>query len=280
LAERSRLSEEELARTQRKRQSNLVDQVDVIRAEDAVRISKQGMFLIESHLKAVRAELAVLSQSDELNSTEPEFDLYRVVQLPALETAVAQVRENSRIIKAINFRVQQIGYSRKGFEETMRPELAFVAQGNTKSADPELGQSFALDKPDFVVGLHFRVPLENRTAKSKIAKTDLQLNQIQQQVQEISLDIESAITNIYIQIKELEQVLTLNREQIESAKAKTREEFKLYNQGRGELTFVIQSQDSEQNARSTYAQNALTYHTLLVEYRSLMDQLLPANSQQ
>ena len=85
---------------------------------------------------------------------------------------------------------------------------------------------------------------------------------------------------MYIQIKDLQQVLTLNQEQIESAKAKTVEELKLYNQGRGELTFVIQSQDSEQNARLNYAQNALTYHQLIVQYHALLDELLPAHLQE
>ena len=280
VTERSRLSEEELDRTQRKREANLVDQVDVIRAEDAVRIAKQSLVLVESQLKAVRAELAVLSQSDELNTAEPQFDLYGIIELPTLETAVAQVKEESRLIKAINFREQQISYSRKGYEETMKPELGLVAQVNAKSADAELGKSFVLDKPDLVFGLQFRTPLGNRKAKAEIAKTDLRLNQIQKQKQDISLDLESAVTNIYIQINELVQVLTLNQEQIESAKAKTEEELKIYNQGRGELTFVIQSQDSEQNARLTYAQNALTYHKLILTYRALMDQLLPADSQE
>jgi len=39
------------------------------------------------------------------------------------------------------------------------------------------------------------------------------------------------------------------------------------------LTFVIQSRDSEQAAKLTYAVNALTYQKLLLEYRALMDQL-------
>ncbi|MFQ5677370.1 MAG: TolC family protein [bacterium] len=280
VTERSKLSEVELARTQRKRAANLVDQVDVIRAEDAVRISKQNLVLVGSQLQAVRAELAVLSQSSGLNTAEPEFDLYGVIELPPLETATGQVKENSRIIKAIDFRLQQIGYNRQGFEETMKADLSLVAQFNTKNANTALGESFVLDKPDWLLGLQFRVPLENRTAKSQVAKTDLQLKQIQEQLHEISLDLESAVTSIYIQIQELEKVLTLNQEQIESAKTKTEEELKLYNQGRGELTFVIQSQDSEQNAKLTYAQNALTYHKLIVEYRALLDELLPSNSQE
>ena len=83
----------------------------------------------------------------------------------------------------------------------------------------------------------------------------------------------SALTNLHIQIKELEEVLKLNQEQIESAKERTKEELKLYNQSRGDLTFVILSRDNEQNAKLTYAQNAMTYHKLIIEYRALMDQL-------
>ena len=107
-----------------------------------------------------------------------------------------------------------------------------------------------------------------------VLKMTLQVKQIQMQLEEISLDLASAVTNIYIQVEELEKVLTLNQEQIQSAKRKTEEELKLYNQGRGELTFVIQSRDSEQNAKLRYAQNAVTYHKLLIEYRAIMDQLL------
>ncbi len=277
VSERLNLSEAELARTQRKREANLVDEVDVIRSEDAVRISKQNQVLVESQLKAVQAELAVLTQNNELYTTNPEFNLYDVVTFIPLEETTARIKTNSRLIRTINIRMAQIDFNRKGFEENTKPDLSLVAQFNTKSVDTALGKSFVLDKPDLVVGLQFRVPLENRTAKSKVIKTDLQLNQIQKQLEEISLHLESAVTNIYIQIKELEKVLILNQEQIESAKARTEEELKLYNQGRGELTFVIQSQDSEQNAKLTYAQNALTYHKLHIEYRALLDELLPSN---
>ena len=76
-----------------------------------------------------------------------------------------------------------------------------------------------------------------------------------------------------LSLKELEKVLKLNQEQIKSAKERTKEELKLYNRGRGELTFVILSRDNEKNAKLTYAFNALTYHKLIIEYRVLMDQL-------
>ena len=94
----------------------------------------------------------------------------------------------------------------------------------------------------------------------------------------VEINLEAASRNLLIQIKELEAVLDLNQEQIESAQQKTEEELRLYNQGRGQLTFVIQSRDNEENAKLTYAQNALLYHKLVLQYRALVDELLPSQS--
>ena len=274
VSERLKLSEEELERTKKKRKAHLVDQVDVIRAEDAVRIAKQSQMLVEAQAKAVQAELAELSLNKELYNLSPEFDLYQLQELISLEGAVLKLKENSRIIKVLNIRLQQLEYSRRGFEETLKPDLSIVAQLNTKSLDESFGEALGMDKPDALLGVQVSFPLEKRTAKSQISRTDLQLAQLDKLVEEITLSLVSAVTNLHIQIKEMEKVLELNQEQIESAKQKTEEELKLYNQGRGSLTFVIQSRDSEQNAKLLYAQNSLTYHQLLLQYRSLMDQIL------
>lgn len=273
VSERLKLSEEELSRTKRKREANLVDEVDVIRAEDAVRIWRQNQVLVGSQWKALQAELAVLSQDSELYNVSPQFGLYEVVELAPLEENISQLKINSRLTAALNIRLKQLEYARRGFDETSKSDLSLMAQFSTKNLDESFGKSLGMDKPDALVGLQFSVPLGNRTARSQVAKTDLQIAQLEKQLDEVTLSLTSALTNLHIQIKELEEVLKLNQEQIESARQKTEEELRLYNQGRGNLTFVIQSRDSEQNAKLGYAQNALTYHKLIIEYRALMDQL-------
>jgi outer membrane protein TolC len=276
-SERLNLAEEELARTKKKRAAHLVDQIDVIRAEDAVRIGKQNQMLVESQWKSLQAELAVLSQNDELYNLSPQFDLYQAEELIPLEEAILQLKSKARIIAAINIRLKQLEYARRGFDETSKPNLSLLAQFNTKNLDESFGKSLAMDKPDALVGLQFSVPLENRTAKHQVSRTDLQISQLEKQLDEVTLELSSALTHLHIQIKELEDVLKLNQEQIESAKQKTEEELKLYNQGRGDLTFVIQSRDNEENAKLTYAQNSISYHKLILQYRALLDDLLPSS---
>ena len=277
--ERLRLSEEELARTQEKRKANLVDQADVIRAEDAVRIWRQNQVLIGSQWNALQAELAVLTQNSGIYNAEPEFDLYQIHPQIPLEHAMSILKENSRLINLLNIRLQQLKHARKGFKNTRKADLDFIVELNTKNLDDDFGNVPDGDNPDALVGLELNYPLGNSTAKARVRQADLEIQQLEKQTDSLALSLTSTLANLHIRIGQLQDVLKLNHEQIESAKERTGEEIKLYNQGRGELTFVIQSRDNEQNAKLTLAQNALTYHKLIINYRALMDQLYNRDSE-
>jgi len=274
IEERLNLSRTELERTERKRKANLVEKVDLIRAGDAVRIAEQNLFLSESRLKGLVAELAVLTQQDDYDSRTPQYELYKTESLPPLEEVRANIESDSRIIKILSIRIGQLNLARRGFRESAKPNLALVAQLNKKELNEGLGGSFGLEKTDAFVTLQFSIPLGNTTARSNISQTDVQISQLQSQIREVVIGLTSIISNLHTQMTEMEKVLRLNVEQINSSREKTKEELKLYNQGRGDLTFVIQSRDNEQNAKLLYAVNAFTYHTLFIQYRSLTDQLL------
>jgi len=274
ISERYRLSEDALANTKSKREANLIDEVDLLRAEDAVAIARQSLVLSESRFNGLGAELAILTKNDSINSLQPEYDLYELRTLPPIDTIEVDIRQKSRLIKAIDRRIAQLEYARLGYEEMTKPRLSLLAQFNIKEADEKFGSALGMDKPDFIGGLQFSVPLERRTSKYSISKTDLQINQLKLQREEILLTLTAAVNNIYIQIKEMENILKLNLEQIESAESKTAEELKLYNRGRSDLTFVIQSQDGEQNAKLNYALNAAAYQQLYLRYLALTDALL------
>jgi outer membrane protein TolC len=229
--------------------------------------------LTETQWKAVQAELAVLVQDADYYNLTPEYDIYGVEELNPLDQTIARLKQESRLVQALSIRMDQLRYARIGFEEIGKPDLSLVAKLNLKNADNGFGNSFVLDKPDALIGLQLGFPVENRTSRSKISQTDIQVMQLEKQIEEVALMLASAATNIYTQITELESVLELNKEQIESSQRKTEEELKLYNQGRGDLTFVIQSRDSEQAAKLIYVSNALMYHKLLLQYRALLDQL-------
>ncbi|HKJ68719.1 MAG TPA: TolC family protein, partial [bacterium] len=271
--ERQRLAEEELQRTRRMRAANLIDEVDVIRAENAVSFAMQNVMFFESQRNGLRAELAELAQDETLYTMTPSYQLYETIDLDSLETVIARLQKESRLLRPLRIRIEQLELARRGYEENTKPELSAFARVYLSEIDNVYIQSYGIDKPDATVGLRFSVPLEKRTARHNISKTSMQITQLNHAMTDLLLDLTSALTNLYVRLTELEEVLQLNREQIRLAAAKTEEEFKLYQQGRGELTFVIQSRDEEENAKLIYAQNALTYHKLVLQVRSLTDEV-------
>ena len=272
--ERLRLAEEELASSREKYKAHLIDKVDILRQEDAQRIARQNVVLSQSQTLAKQTELAVLAQSPVIGESEPEYDIYSLVTLEEVEQTINRLNDDSRVLNALNVLESQLTLKTRGLSNQMRPQLDLNVGSSLIEDDESYGGSFGVDNPGLFVGLNFTYPLGNHAIKADVRKTELEILQLRADRQSVFLDLESSIRSILIQIKEMENVLELNLSQIESARERTLEEMKMYKQGRGDMTFVIQSQDNEAKARLTYLQNAIVYHKLVLQYRALRDQLL------
>jgi len=272
--ERLNLAERQLEQSTAKYEANLIDKVDVLRSEDAVRKARQNMVLIESRIAAQKTELAVLTRNDSIVEMKPDYELYGLRDFMNIETVYDEALKRSRIINALKIRKNQLEKGLQGFEETGKPTLDFNLGIGLKGGDDRFDESLSLDKPDLMASLLFIKFLGNTAARSDITRTDLQIEQIQYEIEKTALGLESSIARLMIQLNELEKVLELNRDEIESAHERTVEEIELYNQGRSDLSFVIQSQDNEQNARLLYAENAATYHKIVLTCMEITDRIL------
>ncbi len=273
------LAEEELQRTEKKRRSFLLAEVDVLRARDAVINAKQGLQRIEAQRKALRAELATQSGDTRLNVSDPEFDLYALRPLPDMTQTLSTLKEHSRLLASIDLRLEQLAHQHTGLENETKPELDLLVSGGLRSENTDFNASAKLDQPQYMVGVNFRYPLGQRRAKADVSKARLQQQQLRFERASLQRQLEASLRNILVQMKEFEAVMELNRQQIDVARQRTAEELRRHNQGRSELTFVIQSRDNEQNAQLNYAENALSYQKLLLRYAALTDTLMTGAGQ-
>jgi outer membrane protein TolC len=272
--ERLKLALQMLEQTEKRFRSNLVDRVEVLRSDDEVKRAEQTLLLFESRYRAKQAELAVLAQSDDIKSESPSFPLYSLEELPTLEGASSALKQQSRILNTFDILKEQLLYERGGLVEEKRPELNLTVAGGIFGRNEDLGDSVSELRPDVTVSLLYFTPLGNRSVKAEIEQIDIEIRQLEEDRRNVEINLEARLRNLYIQIVELVDVLSLNKEQLEIAEEKTNEEVKLYNQGRGDLTFVIQSRDSQWISWLAYANNAANYHSLLLQYHALLDELL------
>lgn len=273
IQQRLELSKELLHNTQEKRDANLIDEVDVIRANDAVLIAQQNLMLVDTKIGGIKSELAEITQDSRYLYLSPVFDLYQFDDLKSIDESVQELHDNARMLKYLSIRIDQLRYFQKGNKEQTKPDLSFFTELSVTDADKGIGNSLVMDKPSVMVGLKYAFPFGHKEAKSNMVKTELQVDQLIKEKEEISLNLTSSLVSVHQQLSQLNKVLELNVLQIESAKKKTDEEMKLYNQGRGQMTFVIQSRDSEEAAKLTYAENAFQYHKLSLLLLEITDQL-------
>ncbi len=268
------LAEAEFDQTKRKLDSNLIEKVDLFRTQDAVLVAQQNVKLVESKWRATQIELAVQANSHEIVRLTPEYDLFQLQPLPFPDSAFLSLKENSRLLNSLKIRLDQIDRKTEELTDVRRPELNLILSGGLKDGDESFGGATNFDKPNVGVALVFQYPWGNRTAVADIERIKLESDQVAAELENVSRELEAAIYNILTQIKELEPVLALNVEQIKTVANKTVEELRLYEQGRNQLTFVIQSRDDEAKAQLTYAINAARYQKLTLRYRALMDELM------
>ena len=273
------IATEELDRSERKRTAFLVDEVDVLRSRDALLGTQSALYLIESQWKAVQAELATLAEDGEIYQSKPQYDIYDLPGPPEIESFVDHVTRRTRLVRTLEFQLEQIVRLEQGYDDIKKPELALNLRAALLGGDEDFTGSFEMTNPDVGIGLVFSYPINNRTASADVEKTRLQIRQLELSIQNTQLSLEAAARTIIVRMRELRDVIDSNIEQISSNKKRTEEEIKLYTQGRNDLTFVIQSRDRVALSELEYAGNAAEYHHLLLQLRALSDELLPTPPQ-
>lgn len=268
------LANDQLRQVRKKRKANLVDEVDKLRAIDSREIARANMLLAEAAWKALQAELAILAGNDDIYKKEPSFDIYSTGLPERLMVDDAELLRGSRVLTALASRIEQLERERLAQLSAKKPELSLDASIAVKGGAESLSSSVASDGTDASVSMNFAYPLGNKTANAGVKRSELLIRRTKLERDKIRLDQFAAIKGLKIQIEEYEKILDINSAQIKSARARTKEEMKLYNQGRSDLTFVIQSQDSEEGAMLNYANNGALYHSLILELRALTDDLL------
>ncbi len=258
---RLELARKELKYIEEKQAAYLVEKADVLRAEDAVRMAEQNLMLVKSRLDALTSELAILTQSQMINEATPRFDLYERITLPGFSQVFNEIKRSSRNLKAMQRQKSRLKRLQRNYIERQKARLDLNLGAGIMGGSPHIEDSFDIHNPDLRLSLRFSYPLGQKSADIQEQKAELQILQIDHQLASAKLELKSQLSSLFIQIKELNTILNLNDKVIQSAKMRMAEEQKLYEQGRGQLNFVIAGRDNLQNAKLLRAENAARYHS-------------------
>ncbi len=276
-AQRFELSRIQASEIKKRYDKNYVEKLDWLRAQDSRRLSEQQYLLSQARFAAKTQSLAHLSNMPELLSMKPDFSLYEFPDLPNLENLIENSKQSSRNMQLLDVQQQQLKRQIKSLKDETRPELNLNMRAAYKSEDQDglpPGSTTSDDGQDYSVGLNFKKPLGRSAAKNDYRKTELQLEQLALDKQYAQMELEANIRNLYIQLQQMKKILALNEDLVKAAELTTREEERVYQQGRSDLTKVITSRDQAWNVKLQFASNAVNYHKLYLQLNALTDTLL------
>ncbi|MFW6250021.1 MAG: TolC family protein [Alkalispirochaetaceae bacterium] len=269
------LAEGQLAQVRSLFQNNLVDQVDVLRAQTAL----QGAEQLEAELEATEAALLVRLEAlagRDYTGEAPELPLASLPTLELRPSTTGGSVEGSipRAAQPLAVLIEQLRAQRDTNRLRTVPELNLEVAAGLYGAGEKFGDSFALDSSDASFAIVGRVPLDYPDVESENRFVAAQIARLAADIDRIERDLAAARGALEVQLERLVGVIAIAEEQLASAQAKTRSEQQLYTQARVPLTTVIQSQDEEQQIRLALLATQARYQALAVQYLSLTDQLL------
>ena len=271
---RLKIANQELKRTKRKRSERLVADIDVLSARDAVLNAEMFYERVHAEWKGFQAELAQQSASDSLYQSKPKFDLYHFQEVAPLHQVRETLQQQARVLESVDVQIKQNQKRLEANENQLKPNVELFVGAGLGNEDESFGDSLQMNQPRYQAGISVNYPLGNRSAKADLKTSRLVDQELAYSRQTLFRQMDAQLHNISTQLTELKKVLALNKRQMTVAKARTKEELKRHNQGKSELSFVLQSRDNEQNVMLNYAANAITYQKLWLSYQSLTDLLL------
>lgn len=267
------LATQELALVKQKFTMSVVDKVDVLLQEDAYQSAKQQQLQARQDLNLLRHEMAIILDIS-FSNVKAEFDLYQH-HTTNNDNLKQYLLTNSRVLKIADLNQDLLKRQLKSDRSNSKVQLDLRLGISSEGESRHYTDSISNQSPSWNIGLDLGYPIGGTQAKSAIEKTQIKLARAKQQKQEQLLNIHARAHALKQKIQYLLEILNSNKMQIKIAKARTKEEKRRYNNANSQASFVISAQNNEQNANLNHSQVAKNYQQSVLDFKAVIDQLLP-----
>ncbi len=273
LKKRVKLSGSQLNQTRRMTDAGVKENEDLFRSEESFWAIKKNLALVEANSLGLQEQIGVLLGRKSGDGLRVKFDLLTKVQDRTVEELRSKLTKQSRVLKLLNLNKERILREIESKEEEDAHDLDLELRAGLTEGEESYFSAFEVEKPDISASLNYSRTLGGTSNKADLARLAARKLQVEKEYQSELNQLLARASSLAKQLTKYGEVIDANRKQLSSAVNRTRSEQKVYKQGRGELNFVIQSQDSEQTARFQLFELGAAYQSLNLELEALVDEL-------
>eukprot|EP01047_Picozoa_sp_COSAG01_P002592 COSAG01_NODE_69_length_28801_cov_10.460038_18_plen_481_part_00 len=270
--ERVSIAAAQLKLIQRRVKSNLAERIDLLRAEDALRLAKQDLLQRQLNFESKKAYLSEILQDQRVLAYFPKYDFYDLSKLSLTDLdPTANTLDRLARIKSLTTASFDLQILNK--EQSALSELDLILTGGMQAEKESFSKAIFPDKPKGAVFLMYKKLFRNRKLSAELAALSLQKASFLKEYDGYALNKKAEQQALLTQLKTLKSIINLNRAHIRSAQKRYKEETRRYNLGKAELRDVIQARDNQESAKMMLTQQVFSYHQCYYRYLAEMDRL-------
>ncbi len=273
LKKRVALAKKQLDQTSRMTKSGVKEDEDLFRAEESYWAAQKNLALTEANWQGLRVALSTLLGISDSSKFKAKFDLEKLHKPIDRKEIEAALENNSRVLRLLSLNKERSAKEIEGVEQEDQHQLDLELSAGLSGGDIEYDSDFGMDKPEAGVGLTYSRALGGKENLALKSRAEARSRQIEQEYQSQLIELMSESNSLVKRLELFRKVIKANKQQYASAVKRTKSEQRVYRQGRGELNFVIESQDSEQAAQFQLYEAAAQYQVLHLQLQDLLDRI-------
>ena len=271
--ERFNLAKSEHELSTKKYKASVIDKADMLLQDVTLQTSKKQLIESEQELAIIKEEIALLINMKSSLVSSTNFDLYKIANID-LSNIKSYLVINSRELNSINLEKKLNERKISSYENKTLPNLDLDIGITSEGQKDNISNANSNQKTSWDVGLTYSLPIGQTQETSKLSKTKKNNQQLELKYDELLIDLMTLGRKYRQQIDSLGEIINLGKKQIQIANERAREQRENYNNGNGEMEFVISAQNSEQNARLNLAKSVTQYQKIVIDIKALLDQLI------
>ena len=113
--------------------------------------------------------------------------------------------ERSRVLRTLAILRAQLQRQQRGYEAMARPVLSANGEMALRGGGEGAADVLKVWRPDAMVYLQYRFPLENRTATANVRRTGVQIRQVELGIEDASLSLQAMLRRLAPRVLQCEQ---------------------------------------------------------------------------
>jgi len=271
--ERFNLAKSEHELSSKKYKASVIDRADMLLQDDSLQNSKKQLIESQQELAIIKGEIALLINKEESLVNSTNFDLYKIANID-LDNIRDYLVVNSRQLNSIKLEKKLNERKISSYENESLPKLDLDIGITSEGQKDNISNANSNQNSSWDIGLTYTLPIGQTQEASRLSKTKKINQQLELKYDELLIDLMTLGRKYRQQVDSLREIINLGKKQIQIANERAREQRENYNNGNGEMEFVISAQNSEQNARLNLAKSVTQYQKVVIDIKALLDQLI------